>query len=94
MFSSRPQRLENGSLIHETRSLQRKNSRKIKKSMQQITRIGCSNPLNRKKRVHSIDLLMQRSGVRSIAYWHDLEECRTFLDCKKMPEKLAAQKSR
>jgi hypothetical protein len=21
---------------------------------------------------------------------HDLEECRTFLDCKKMPEKLAA----
>jgi hypothetical protein len=54
-------------LIHITRGLQRKNSRKIRRSTQQITGIRSSNPPNRRKRDLSVDMLTHRSGARSVA---------------------------
>jgi hypothetical protein len=67
MFASRPLRPELGSLIHETRGLQRRSSRKIGRATQKTVVIISSNSLNRKKRDCFDGLLMLRSGARSIA---------------------------
>jgi hypothetical protein len=53
-------------LNHAIRGLQRRSSRKIRRAMQQIARIKSSNPPNRKRKDRFDDLLMLRSGVRSI----------------------------
>jgi hypothetical protein len=70
--ASRSQRPELGSLNHATKGPQRRRSRKIGRSTQWITGImmivgTSSNSLpNKKRKDCSIDLLMLRSGVKSI----------------------------
>jgi hypothetical protein len=66
MFASRPWRPEPSSMTHVTRGLQRRSGMKIGWSTQQIMGIGSNNPPNRKRRNYSDDLLMLRSGTRSI----------------------------
>jgi hypothetical protein len=67
MFASRPQKPEPDSFVHVTRGPQIRSSRKIGRSIQQITGIISSSPQNKKKRECSIKLLMHKSGVKFIA---------------------------
>jgi hypothetical protein len=70
--TSRPQRPELGSLNPVTRGPQRRNSRMIERSTQRIMGIGAitetvsRNPLIKSRKDRSGDLLMQKSGVKSI----------------------------
>jgi hypothetical protein len=57
-----------------------------------ITGIASCNSLNRKRKDCSDDVLLLKSVVKSIAPQD--EECKTFLDRKKMPEKPTAQEKR
>jgi hypothetical protein len=76
MSASRHQRPELGSLNHETRGHPRRSNRKIGRSTQWIvgivvitgiTRTTSNRPHSRRRREHSGDLLIQRSGANFIA---------------------------
>jgi hypothetical protein len=67
MSASRPQRLEPGSLTHITRGPQRRNNRRIRRSMWPIMGTRSSHPLTRRKGDRSVILLTLRNCVRSIA---------------------------
>jgi hypothetical protein len=84
-------------LTHVTRALQRRNNRKMGGGGVNVA--NCGNPKQeptkqKEKRMFCRPVDAEKWCGIHCTTWHDLEECITFLDHKKIPKKPVAQEPR